>query len=114
MKPVQLSLTQASAELIIRALIEMPFKQVNQLIHYIDHEIAVSQQSAELIVRALIEMPFKQVNQLIHYIDHEIAVSQQMPTNTVTVATAQTYKWGLKKDGTPKKAPGRPHRKVTK
>ena len=44
MKPVQLSLTQASAELIIRALIEMPFKQVNQLIHYIDHEIAVSQQ----------------------------------------------------------------------
>jgi hypothetical protein len=43
MKPVQLSLTQASAELIIRALIEMPFKQVNQLIHYIDHEISVSQ-----------------------------------------------------------------------
>lgn len=82
MKPVQLSLTQASAEMIVRALIEMPFKQVNQLIHYIDHEIAVSQ--------------------------------QQMPTNTVTVATSQTYKWGLKKDGTPKKAPGRPHRKVTK
>ena len=82
MKPVQLSLTQASAEMIVRALIEMPFKQVNQLIHYIDHEIAVSQ--------------------------------QQMPTNTVTVSTAQTYKWGLKKDGTPKKAPGRPHRKVAK
>lgn len=77
--------------------------------------LSLSQQSAELIVRALIEMPFKQVNQLIHYIDHEIAISQQqMPANTVTVATAQTYKWGLKKDGTPKKAPGRPHRKVTK
>ena len=79
MKPVQLSLTQASAELIIRALIEMPFKQVNQLIHYIDHEIAVSQ--------------------------------QQMPSNTVTVATAQTYKYGLKKDGTPRKRPGRPAKK---
>ena len=77
MKPVQLSLTQASAELIIRALIEMPFKQVNQLIHYIDHEIAVSQ--------------------------------QQMPTNTVTVAPAQKY--GLKKDGTPRKRPGRPAKK---
>lgn len=82
MKPVNLSLTQASAELIVRALIEMPFKQVNQLIHYIDHEIAVSQ--------------------------------QQMPTNTVTVATAQTYKWGLNKDGTPKKKPGRPAKKGTK
>ena len=77
--------------------------------------LSLSQASAELIVRALIEMPFKQVNQLIHYIDHEIAVSQQeMPTNTVTVAPAKTYKWGLKKDGTPKKAPGRPHKKVTK
>ena len=77
MKPVQLSLTQASAELIIRALIEMPFKQVNQLVHYIDHEIAVSQ--------------------------------QQMPSNTVTVAPA--YKYGLKKDGTPRKRPGRPIKK---
>ncbi len=77
MKPVQLSLTQASAELIIRALIEMPFKQVNQLIHYIDHEIAVSQ--------------------------------QQMPANTVTVAPA--HKYGLKKDGTPRKRPGRPAKK---
>ena len=79
MKPVQLSLTQASAELIIRALIEMPFKQVNQLIHYIDHEIAVSQ--------------------------------QQMPANTLTVVTSQTYKYGLKKDGTPRKRPGRPAKK---
>ena len=77
--------------------------------------LSLTQQSAELIVRALIEMPFKQVNQLIHYIDHEIAVSQQeMPTNTVTVAPAKTYKWGLKKDGTPKKAPGRPAKKGTK
>jgi hypothetical protein len=75
MKPVSLSLTQESAEMIIRALIEMPFKQVNQLIHYIDHEIAISQ--------------------------------QQMPTNTVTVST-KTYKYGVKKDGTPKKRPGRP------
>jgi hypothetical protein len=76
MKPVELSLTQASAELIIRALIDLPFKQVNQLVHYIDHEIAISQ--------------------------------QQMPSNTVTVAPAQTYKYGLKKDGTPRKRPGRP------
>ena len=44
MKPVSLSLTQQSAELIVRALIEMPFKQVNQLVHYIDHEISISQQ----------------------------------------------------------------------
>lgn len=84
MKPVQLSLTQQSAELIVRALIEMPFKQVNQLIHYIDHEIAISQ--------------------------------QQMPTNTVTVAPAQKNmtpfpKYGLKKDGTPKKRAGRPANK---
>jgi len=82
MKPVSLSLTQESAELIIRALIEMPFKQVNQLVHYIDHEIAVSQ--------------------------------QQMPANTVTVAPAQTYKWGVKKDGTPRNRPGRPIKKVSK
>jgi len=81
MKPVSLSLTQESAEIIIRALIEMPFKQVNQLIHYIDHEISISQ--------------------------------QQMPTNTVTVS-AKTYKYGLKKDGTPRKRPGRPARKATK
>jgi hypothetical protein len=55
-------------------------------------------------------MPFKQVNQLVHYIDHEIAVSQQqMPSNTVTVAPA--YKYGLKKDGTPRKRPGRPIKK---
>jgi hypothetical protein len=44
MKPVSLSLNRESAELIIRALIEMPFKQVNQLVHYIDHEITLSQQ----------------------------------------------------------------------
>ena len=79
MKPVSLSLTQESAEMIIRALIEMPFKQVNQLVHYIDHEIAVSQ--------------------------------QQMPANTVTVAQKNITpfpKYGLKKDGTPKKRAGRP------
>jgi hypothetical protein len=81
MKPVQLSLTQESAEMIIRALIEMPFKQVNQLVHYIDHEIAISQ--------------------------------QQMPANTVTIS-AKTYKYGVKKDGTPKQRPGRPLKKVTK
>jgi hypothetical protein len=74
--------------------------------------LSLTQQSAELIIRALIEMPFKQVNQLVHYIDHEIAVSQQqMPSNTVTVAPAQTYKYGLKKDGTPRKRPGRPLKK---
>ena len=77
MKPVSLSLTQESAEMIIRALIEMPFKQVNQLVHYIDHEIAISQ--------------------------------QQMPTNTITVSPA--YKYGVKKDGTPKKRAGRPANK---
>ena len=76
-------------------------------------ELSLTQQSAELIIRALIEMPFKQVNQLVHYIDHEIAISQQqMPSNTVTVAPA--YKYGLKKDGTPRKSPGRPPKKVTK
>ena len=73
-------------------------------------ELSLTQQSAELIIRALIEMPFKQVNQLVHYIDHEIAISQQqMPSNTVTVAPA--YKYGLKKDGTPRKRPGRPIKK---
>jgi hypothetical protein len=81
MKPVSLSLTRESAELILRALIEMPFKQVNQLVHYIDHEISISQ--------------------------------QQMPTNTITVAPAKP-KYGLKKDGTPRKRPGRPARKATK
>ena len=75
-------------------------------------ELSLTRESAELILRALIEMPFKQVNQLVHYIDHEIAISQQqMPTNTVTVAPAQTYKYGLKKDGTPKKRAGRPAKK---
>ena len=66
-------------------------------------------------VTEVIEMPFKQVNQLIHYIDHEIAISQQqMPTNTVTVAQKVTTpfpKYGLKKDGTPKKRAGRPAKK---
>jgi hypothetical protein len=70
--------------------------------------LSLNRESAELILRALIEMPFKQVNQLVHYIDHEIAISQQeMPANTVTVAP-KTHKYGLKKDGTPKKKPGRP------
>jgi hypothetical protein len=65
-------------------------------------------------------MPFKQVNQLVHYIDHEILVSQQqMPANTVTVVGAQgaqgsqpIAKWGYKKDGSIKKAPGRQPRKA--
>lgn len=82
MKPVSLSLTQESAQFILKVLIELPFKQVNSLVHYIDDEIRLSQ--------------------------------QQMPANTVTVASAQTYKYGLKKDGTPKKSPGRPLKKVTK
>jgi hypothetical protein len=51
---------------------------------------------------------------LIHYIASEIEGSnKKMPTNTVTVAPAQ-HKYGLKKDGTPKKSPGRPSKKVTK
>ena len=75
-------------------------------------ELSLTRESAELILRGLIEMPFKQVNQLIHYIDHEMSVAQQqMPANTVTVAPAQKY--GLKKDGTPKKRAGRPSKKVT-
>ena len=82
MKPVSLSLTQESAQFILKVLIELPFKQVNSLVHYIDDEIRLSQ--------------------------------QQMPTNTVTVSAAQTYKYGLKKDGTPRKSPGRPPKKVTK
>ena len=81
MKPVSLSLTQESAQFILKVLIELPFKQVNSLVHYIDDEIRLSQ--------------------------------QQMPTNTVTVSAAQTYKYGLKKDGTPKKRSGRPSKKVT-
>jgi hypothetical protein len=73
-------------------------------------ELSLTRESAELILRGLIEMPFKQVNQLIHYIDHEMSVAQQqMPANTVTVAPA--YKYGLKKDGTPRKRPGRPLKK---
>ena len=73
-------------------------------------ELSLTRESAELILRGLIEMPFKQVNQLIHYIDHEMSVAQQqMPANTVTVAPAQKY--GLKKDGTPRKRPGRPIKK---
>ena len=73
-------------------------------------ELSLTRESAELILRGLIEMPFKQVNQLIHYIDHEMSVAQQqMPANTVTVAPAQKY--GLKKDGTPRKRPGRPLKK---
>jgi hypothetical protein len=79
MKPVSLSLTQESAQFILKVLIELPFKQVNSLVHYIDDEIRLSQ--------------------------------QQMPTNTVTVSAAQTYKYGLKKDGTPRKSPGRPSKK---
>ena len=70
--------------------------------------LSLSQERAQFILKVLIELPFKQVNQLVHYIDHEIAVSQQqMPTNTVTVST-KTHKYGVKKDGTPKKKPGRP------
>ena len=73
-------------------------------------ELSLTRESAELILRGLIEMPFKQVNQLIHYIDHEMSVAQQqMPANTVTVAPA--YKYGLKKDGTPRQRPGRPSKK---
>lgn len=79
-------------------------------------ELSLTRENAEIILRALIEMPFKQVNQLVHYIDHEIALShQKMPTNTITVAPAQPIaKWGYKKDGSIKKAPGRPNRKVVK
>lgn len=78
--------------------------------------ITVNQEQAEIILATLIELPFKQVNQLVHQIAKQIEFAQQpqMPANTVTVAPAKTYKWGLKKDGTPKKAPGRPVRKVTK
>lgn len=82
MKPVSLSLTQESAQFILKVLIELPFKQVNSLVHYIDDEIRLSQ--------------------------------QQMPTNTVTVAQKVTTpfpKYGLKKDGTPKKRAGRPTKK---
>ena len=80
-------------------------------------ELSLTRESAELILRGLIEMPFKQVNQLIHYIDHEMSVAQQqMPANTVTVSPAQKNitpfpKYGVKKDGTPKKRAGRPAKK---
>ena len=76
-------------------------------------KIIVSREEAELIVTCLLDMPFKQVNRLIHYIADEIEASKkQMPPNTVTVAPAQ-HKYGLKADGTPKKSPGRPLKKVT-
>ena len=78
-------------------------------------KIFVTNEEAELIVSGLLDLPFKQVNRLIHYIISEIESSNKpMPTNTVTVSPAQTYKYGLKKDGTPKKAPGRSPKKVTK
>lgn len=78
--------------------------------------ITVNQEQAEMILSTLIELPFKQVNQLVHQIAKQIEFSQKpsMPTNTVTVSPAQTYKYGVKKDGTPKKSPGRPAKKVTK
>ena len=78
--------------------------------------ITVNQEQAEMILSTLIELPFKQVNQLVHQIAKQIELAQKpsMPINTVTVSTAQTYKYGLKKDGTPKKAPGRPIKKVSK
>ena len=75
--------------------------------------ITVNQEQAEIILATLIELPFKQVNQLVHQIAKQIEFAQkpQMPANTVTI---KPPKWGYKKDGTPKKAPGRPVRKVTK
>ncbi len=78
--------------------------------------ITVNQEQAEIILATLIELPFKQVNQLVHQIAKQIEFAQQpkMPTNTITVAPAKTYKYGLKKDGTPRKSPGRPARKVAK
>ena len=78
--------------------------------------ITVNQEQAEMILSTLIELPFKQVNQLVHQIAKQIELAQKpsMPINTVTVSPAQTYKYGLKKDGTPKKAPGRPIKKVSK
>jgi hypothetical protein len=83
--------------------------------------ITVNQEQAEIILATLIELPFKQVNQLVHQIAKQIEFAQNpkmhaMPTNTVTVAAAQTLnlKHGVKKDGTPKKRPGRPAKKVTK
>jgi hypothetical protein len=70
-------------------------------------KIFVTSEEAELIVAGLLDLPFKKVNRLIHYIASEIEGSnKKMPTNTVTVAPAQ-HKYGVKKDGTPKKRPGR-------
>lgn len=79
--------------------------------------ITINQEQAEMILASLIEMPFKQVNQLVHQIARQIEFAQQpnMPTNTVTVTPAKPIaKWGYKKDGSIKKAPGRPVRKVLK
>jgi len=70
-------------------------------------KIFVTSEEAELIVSGLLDLPFKKVNRLIHYIASEIEGSnKKMPINTVTVAPAQ-HKYGVKKDGTPKKRPGR-------
>jgi len=77
-------------------------------------KIIVSREEAELILTGLLDMPFKQVNRLVHYLVNEVEASKkQMPPNTVTVTQAKTHKYGLKKDGTPKKSPGRPTKKVT-
>lgn len=82
--------------------------------------ITVNQEQAEIILATLIELPFKQVNQLVHQIAKQIEFAQNpklhaMPSNTVTVSPAKPIaKWGYKKDGSIKKAPGRPARKVKK
>jgi len=71
--------------------------------------LIITTEQAELIVTGLLDMPFKQVNQLIHHIVNEIEISKfpERPIKKVTVTPAQTYKYGVKKDGTPKKRPGR-------
>lgn len=76
--------------------------------------LTIPQEQAEIILTSLLDLPFKQVNQLIHYIAKEIEVSQypKVPASTAAVTTPR---WGYKKDGTAKKAPGRPVKKaVTK
>ena len=83
MSVVHLSVTSEQAETIVASLLDLPFKQVNQLIHYIVKEIELSNEP------------------------------KKMPPNTVTVAPDPAYKHGWTKFGTPKKKPGRPTKKVT-
>jgi hypothetical protein len=47
MTQVNISVSQANAEIIVRALVRLPFIEVNALVHYIDKELAQAQKPSE-------------------------------------------------------------------